>query len=162
MHAKTLVIGAQFLVTTPGASATRWVSFALAARRDVYVTHGKFALDSVTGSSLDTERHDGDHGSLTRGNALRDFYAARTLAEIFDAYRAFAPAARAHGNVHTFTVHELLLPMRERAAAIYEQALAGISDEARGALYASVQTIIANLSAVEAVPETAKPAKEIA
>ena len=55
---------------------------------------------------------------------------------------------------------ELLLPMRERAAAIYEQALAGVSDEARAALYASVQTIIANLSAAEDAPE--KPAKEVA
>jgi DNA-binding MarR family transcriptional regulator len=56
---------------------------------------------------------------------------------------------------------ELLQPMRERAAAIYEQALAGVSDEARAALYASIQTIIANLSAAEGAPETAKP-KEVA
>jgi DNA-binding MarR family transcriptional regulator len=51
----------------------------------------------------------------------------------------------------------LLPPMRERAAAVYEQALAGVSDEARATLYASLHTIIANLSAAEGAPETAKP-----
>ena len=98
----------EFLVTTPGASATRWVSFALASRPDVYVTHGKFALDSVTQGDLHDERKDGDQASLTRGNELRTFYAQRTLAGIFEAYRQFAPTTSVHGNVHNFTIHELL------------------------------------------------------
>jgi hypothetical protein len=98
----------EFLVTTPGASATRWVSFALASRPDVYVTHGKFALDSITQGDLHDERRDGDQASLTRGNELRTFYAQRSLADIFEAYRQVAPTACVHGNVHTFTIHELL------------------------------------------------------
>ena len=98
----------RYLVTTPGASATRWLSFALACHPDVYVTHGKFALDSVSRHELDEEHRQGDRGSLTRGNELREYYAARTLDEIFAAYREAAPAARVHGNVHTFTIGELL------------------------------------------------------
>jgi hypothetical protein len=98
----------RYLVTTPGASATRWLSFALACHSDVYVTHGKFALDSVSQHGLDEEHRQGDRGSLTRGNELREFYAARTLDEIFAAYREAAPGAKAHGNVHTLTIGELL------------------------------------------------------
>lgn len=98
----------RYLVTTPGASATRWLSFALASHPDVYVTHGKFALDSVSRQGLDEEHRQGDRGSLTRGNELREFYAVRTLDEIFAAYREAVPSAAVHGNVHTFTIGELL------------------------------------------------------
>jgi DNA-binding MarR family transcriptional regulator len=43
----------------------------------------------------------------------------------------------------------LLQPMRARAAAVYEQVLAGMSDAEREALYAGLETVIANLSAAE-------------
>ena len=98
----------RFLVTTPGASATRWLTYALANHPDVYAAHGKFALDSVSNEGISNEKRTGDHGSLTRGNELQEFYAARTLDEIFEAYRAQAPAVTVWGNVHTFTISALL------------------------------------------------------
>ena len=48
---------------------------------------------------------------------------------------------------------ELLQPMRARAAAVYEQVLAGhVRGRARTALHAALETIIANLSAAETAP----------
>lgn len=43
----------------------------------------------------------------------------------------------------------LLEPMRERAAAVYEDAQAGLSPEARAALRAGLEVVIANLGAAE-------------
>jgi MarR family transcriptional regulator, transcriptional regulator for hemolysin len=43
----------------------------------------------------------------------------------------------------------LLRPMRERAAVVYEQVLEGLSGEHRVVLFASLGTIVANLSAAE-------------
>jgi MarR family transcriptional regulator, transcriptional regulator for hemolysin len=50
----------------------------------------------------------------------------------------------------------LLLPMRERAEAVYEQVQDGLSAEQRAALVAALETIIANLSATECAAETGK------
>jgi MarR family transcriptional regulator for hemolysin len=47
----------------------------------------------------------------------------------------------------------LLQPMRERAAAVYEQVLAGMSDAERQALHAGLATVVANLSAAEAAAD---------
>lgn len=99
---------ARFLVTTPGASATRWLTFALASHDDVFAAHGKFALDSVSTDGIASEHKQGDHKSLTRGNELADFYAGRTLDEVFREYERVAPEAVARGAVHTFTIGELL------------------------------------------------------
>ncbi len=42
---------------------------------------------------------------------------------------------------------ELLAPMRAKAAVVYDQVQAGLSEEARSALLAALETIVANLSA---------------
>lgn len=47
----------------------------------------------------------------------------------------------------------LLEPMRERAMAVYEDAQAGLSPEARAAFRTSLETIIANLGAAETAEE---------
>lgn len=44
---------------------------------------------------------------------------------------------------------ELLAPMRERAAGIYEQVQAGLSPDERRALLAALKTIISNLTAAD-------------
>lgn len=58
----------------------------------------------------------------------------------------------------------LLRPMRDRAAVVYEQVQAGLSEEARATLHAALETIIANLSATEcaAEAEDGGPEREIA
>lgn len=50
----------------------------------------------------------------------------------------------------------LLMPMRERAEAVYDQVQAGLSEDQRAALTAALETIIANLSATECAAETEK------
>jgi DNA-binding MarR family transcriptional regulator len=47
----------------------------------------------------------------------------------------------------------LLRPMRERAAAVYDQVQAGLSEDDRARLHAALETIIANLSATECAAE---------
>ncbi len=96
----------RFLVTTPGLSATRWVSFALALHPQVYAAHGKFALHSLDSTHAASSRRS-DQDSLTHGNELRDFYLNSSLEEVFAAYRAAAPQSTVHGSVHSFTIHEL-------------------------------------------------------
>lgn len=49
----------------------------------------------------------------------------------------------------------LLEPMRARAAAVYEQVLAGMGAAERQALHDGLATIIANLSAAETEPDAA-------
>ena len=55
----------------------------------------------------------------------------------------------------------LLTPMRERAAAVYEQVQAGLSQDQRAALTAGLRTIIANLSAADTDAERGTP-REVA
>src|SRR5689334_7225686 len=73
----------RFLVTTPGLSATRWLSFVLASHPDVYVAHGKHSLESVVERRFDRERQQGDTASLTLGNVMSEFYRCRSLGEVF-------------------------------------------------------------------------------
>ncbi|MGE5194660.1 MAG: hypothetical protein ACM3U2_19380 [Deltaproteobacteria bacterium] len=98
----------RFLVTTPGLSATRWLSFVLASHPNVYVAHGKHSLESVMHGQFDRERQQGDTASLALGNVMNDFYRCQPLAAVFDIYRHMKPDARAWGNVHTYTLSELL------------------------------------------------------
>jgi hypothetical protein len=98
----------RFLVTTPGLCATRWLSFVLASRPDVYVTHGKYALESVIHGRFEEEQQQGDRSSLALGNVMSDFYRCRSLAEVFDIYRHLMPGAVACGNVHSYTLSEVM------------------------------------------------------
>jgi hypothetical protein len=98
-----------FAVTTPGLSATRWLSHVLAAHPDVYVAHGKFALDSVIAGDFLKEKGTANLESLTRGNETRDFYETRPLEEVLTLYRGIRPGARAYGCVHSYTLHALAL-----------------------------------------------------
>ena len=56
---------------------------------------------------------------------------------------------RARQLFTTEKARELLQPMRARAAAVYEQVLAGMSEAEREALHEGLKTIIANLAAAE-------------
>ena len=72
---------------------------------------------------------------------------------------------RARQLFSTERSRRFLQPMRDRAAAVYDQVQAGLSAADRAALYAGLQTIIANLSAADR-PEIAagrpRPQKEVA
>jgi DNA-binding MarR family transcriptional regulator len=76
------------------------------------------------------------------------------------------PRDRRARRLHTTEKSRALLaPMRERAAAIYEQALAGLSEEARAGLHAGLETIIANLTAADGAADSepaGTSAKEVA
>ncbi|HWY85619.1 MAG TPA: hypothetical protein VNX28_02790 [Gemmataceae bacterium] len=96
-----------FAVTTPGLTATRWLSHVLASHPDVYVAHGKFALDSVIAGDFHKEKETAHLESLTRGNQTREFYEQRSLEEVLALYRGIKPGARAHGCVHSYTMHTL-------------------------------------------------------
>jgi MarR family transcriptional regulator, transcriptional regulator for hemolysin len=50
----------------------------------------------------------------------------------------------------------LLMPMRERAVAVYEQVQAGLSEDERAALVVALSTIITNLSAADTGRETSR------
>lgn len=67
--------------------------------------------------------------------------------------RACPADRRARRIFVTDRARALLEPMRERAAAVYEDALAGMPPEARAAFRAGLETIIANLGAAEAADE---------
>ena len=97
----------RFLVTTPGLSATRWLSFVLASQPDVFVAHGKHSLESVVEGRFENERASGDVSSLALGNVMSDFYRCRTLDEVFETYLRLKPGVGACGNVHTYTLDEL-------------------------------------------------------
>jgi len=109
-----------FLVTTPGLSATRWLSFVLASHQDVFVAHGKHSLISVMQGDFTREKRAGDVESFTKGNELKDFYASRSVNEVFEVYQAIMPGARAYGNVHSYTIETLMKAVKS------EQNLAGI------------------------------------
>jgi hypothetical protein len=96
-----------FAVTTPGLTATRWLSHVLASHPDVYVAHGKFALDSVMAGDFHKEKETAHLESLTRGYQTRDFYEQRPLEEVLALYRGIKPGARAYGCVHSYTMHAL-------------------------------------------------------
>lgn len=98
----------RFLVTTPGLSATRWLCFALASHPDVFVAHGKHALDSIVRGQFLREKKSDDLESITLGNLAAKFYAQESLGGIFAAYRTLMPRARAVGNVHAFTIEALM------------------------------------------------------
>ncbi|MCH8293020.1 tetratricopeptide repeat protein [Candidatus Poribacteria bacterium] len=109
-----------FLVTTPGLSATRWLSFVLASHEDVFVAHGKHSLISVIQGDFTREKRADDVESFTKGNELKDFYASRSVNEVFEVYQAIMPGARAYGNVHSYTIETLMKAVKS------EQNLAGI------------------------------------
>src|SRR5262249_36251486 len=96
-----------FAVTTPGLTATRWLSHVLAAHPDVYVAHGKFAFDSIMDGDFQKERTSANLESLTRGNQTREFYESRPLEEVLALYRGMKRGARACGCVHSYTMHTL-------------------------------------------------------
>ncbi len=97
-----------FLVTTPGASATRWLSFALASCKDVYVSHGKHPLNSIINGNFMDELLRGDDKSFTEGRMLADFYQNSSLEEMFCSFQSVMPGAKAYGNVHGLTIIELV------------------------------------------------------
>lgn len=101
-----------FAVTTSGLSATRWLAHVLASHPDVFVAHGKHALNSIQRGDFGKERAGSDIDSLVRGNDLQDFYESRSVEEVFAHYREASPAARALGCVHSYTVDTLVRSAR--------------------------------------------------
>jgi hypothetical protein len=99
----------RFAVTTSGLSATRWLSQVLVSHPDVFVAHGKFALDAVAARNFEHDKTAASLLSLTRGNDLRAFYDSHSVEEVFAAYEQIRPYARAWGCVHSYTVHTLAM-----------------------------------------------------
>lgn len=97
-----------FMVTSQGASATRWLTFVLASNPAVFAAHGHFPIDSVTSGRFQKETSAGDSHSLTLGNAARELYEAHGIEEVFGAYRATKPEASVYGNIHSYTLEELM------------------------------------------------------
>ncbi len=67
---------------------------------------------------------------------------------------------RARSIVTTDKARELLAPMRRRAAAVYDQALDGLTEEQRQAVMHGLEIIVANLSGQ--VADNAAPARRSA
>jgi hypothetical protein len=101
-----------FAVTTPGLSATRWLSYVLAAHPEVYVAHGKHRLDAVVRGDFEKSKGSADLDSLIHGNDLRDFYEKASLEEVLTRYQETRPEARALGCVHTYTIDSLIRAAR--------------------------------------------------
>lgn len=101
-----------FAVTTPGLSATRWLAYVLAAHPDVYVAHGRHALDSVLRGQYTQEQQIGDIDSLVCGNAMRGLYDDHSLEEVYARYRQSRPQARVFGCVHSYTLDSLIRAAR--------------------------------------------------
>jgi hypothetical protein len=101
-----------FAVTTPGLSATRWLSYVLAAHPDVYVAHGKHRLDAVVRGDFERSKGSADLDSLVHGNDLFDFYVRASLEEVLLRYQETRPGARALGCVHTYTIESLVRAAR--------------------------------------------------
>src|SRR5579864_6627779 len=99
--------GRFFAVTTPGLSATRWLAFVLASNKDVFVAHGKHPLDSVMRGDFQREKGTATVDSLARGNDMRSFYERSSLENVLAQYQRTMPEARAHGCVHSYTIHTL-------------------------------------------------------
>lgn len=108
-----------FAVTTPGLSATRWLAYVLASHPDVYVAHGKHALDAVIQGDFRKEKETANNMSLESGNDLWEFYQQHPLEEVFAHYRQVKPEARALGCVHSYTIDALV--RSARSAAILNQ-----------------------------------------
>lgn len=98
----------KFLVTSQGVSATKWLAVALASHPDVFVAHGKHALDAVVTGELARESSTGDHESITTGNVLASWYADTALADVFAAYARVKPGVLAVGSVHSYTLDTLM------------------------------------------------------
>jgi len=101
-----------FVVTTPGLSATRWLAYVLAEHPDVYVAHGKHALDAVIRGQFTQEQQSGDRDSLMRGNEMQALYDRHSLEEVFARYQQTRPEARVYGCVHSYTLDGLILAAR--------------------------------------------------
>lgn len=97
-----------FVVTSQGASATRWLAFALASHPKVFAAHGHFAINSVTNGKFQQEKSKDDVDALSNGNAVRDLYETSEIDNIFAVYRSLRPDASAYGNVHSYTLDGLL------------------------------------------------------
>ena len=98
----------KFLVTSQGVSATKWLAVALASHPDVFVAHGKHALDAVVSGDLARESRLSDRESIASGNVLAAWYAATSLEEVFAAYARVKPDARAIGSIHSYALHGLI------------------------------------------------------
>jgi hypothetical protein len=101
-----------FAVTTPGASATRWLAHVLAAHADVYVAHGKHPLDAVVRGQLNQEKQNTDFDSLLRGNAMRELYEEQSLEEVLARFQETKPKARVFGCIHSYTLDALIRAAR--------------------------------------------------
>ena len=97
-----------FAVTSPGLSATRWLSFVLAAHPKVFVAHGKHKLDAVMCGDFSREREEAHRESVERGNDLLEFYETQPVEAVFTRYREAKPDAAAFGCVHTYTLQSLI------------------------------------------------------
>jgi hypothetical protein len=104
-----------FAVTTSGRTASRWLSHVLAAHPEVFVAHGKFALDSVVGGDVCREKDSADVQALFVVDDLRSFYERRSLEEVLAAYQNAKPRTRAFGSVHSYTMHTLARAARRSA-----------------------------------------------
>lgn len=104
----TTGLAARFLALTPGASATRWLSLALASRGDVFVSLGHHLLDSIFKGDILSPKARDDDSYFVSGQHLADFYAHNSLDGIFAAYQRVMPGAAALGNVGGFSVTRLL------------------------------------------------------
>jgi hypothetical protein len=96
-----------FAVTSHGVSATRWLAFVLASHPKVFVAHGHFSVDSIVGGGFQQERAKDDAAALSMGNAARELYDSKGIADVFAAYRRVKPDAAAYGNVHSYTLQIL-------------------------------------------------------
>lgn len=114
-----------FIVTSQGVSATRWLAFALASHPKVFAAHGHFAIDSVANGKFQQEKSKDDVEALSDGNAALDLYEASEIDDIFAAYRSLRPDADAYGNVHSYTLDDLLR-RRGKNARNREFALANV------------------------------------
>src|SRR5260370_25999110 len=99
-----------FAVTTPGLSATRWLAYVLASHPDVFVAHGKHALDAVIRGDFRKEKGTANHMSLESGNDMWEFYQERTLEEVFARDRQIKPEARTFRGGHSDTIDALSQP----------------------------------------------------
>src|SRR5882724_8907772 len=112
---KTVSSSRLFVVTTPGLSATRWLAYVLASHPDVFVAHGKHALDAVIRGDFRKEKETANHMSLESGNDMWEFYQQRNLEEVYARYRLIKPEARAFGCVHSYTIDALIRSAKSAA-----------------------------------------------
>lgn len=94
----------KFLATSNGLCATRWLSYVLASRPDVFVAHGKYPMDSIMSGRAGSETEKDNVSSLSYGNVNEFFYGMHDLERVFLEYGKLKPDAVALGNVHTYTL----------------------------------------------------------